>query len=140
MRAFIALLVCFATPAFAQYNGPAVEACRAYAKQEIKREGMRAKDVVFERDQQLSLERYTRKLGSQFVSSILRGGGAVNAGARRARSSPSSACSPTRSGRCSSSGCPGRARRLSRNARATRRCARRRVRASRRCSRSPRTT
>ena len=61
----------------AQYNGPAVEACRAYAKREVAREGTRAKDIVFERDQELSLERYTRKLGNQFVSSILRGNGAV---------------------------------------------------------------
>ena len=61
----------------AQYNGPAVEACRAYATREVAREGTRAKDIVFERDQELSLERYTRKLGNQFVSSILRGNGAV---------------------------------------------------------------
>jgi len=32
---------------------------------------------VIERDQALSIERYTRKLGNQFVSSILRGNGAV---------------------------------------------------------------
>jgi uncharacterized protein YecT (DUF1311 family) len=61
----------------AQYSGPAVEACLAYAKSEAKREGTSAKDIVFERDQNLMIERYTRKLGSQFVSSILRGNGAV---------------------------------------------------------------
>jgi len=33
--------------------------------------------VIIERDQNLSLERYTRKLGTQLVSSILRGNGAV---------------------------------------------------------------
>src|SRR5688572_22290470 len=65
------------TPVFAQYNGPAVETCLAYAKQEAKRDGTSAKDIVFERDHNLSIERYTRKLGSQFVSSILRGNGAV---------------------------------------------------------------
>ena len=32
---------------------------------------------MFERDQNLQIERYTRKLGNQFVSSILRGNGAV---------------------------------------------------------------
>ena len=32
---------------------------------------------MFERDQNLQIERYTRKLGTQFVSSILRGNGAV---------------------------------------------------------------
>jgi uncharacterized protein YecT (DUF1311 family) len=74
---FALVLVLFANPAFAQYNGPAVETCLAYAKREVKREGTSAKDIVFERDQNLQLERYTRKLGSQFVSSILRGNGAV---------------------------------------------------------------
>ena len=62
---------------FAQYSGPAVDACLAYAKSEAKREGTSAKDIIFERDQSLMLERYTRKLGNQFVSSILRGNGAV---------------------------------------------------------------
>ena len=61
----------------AQYDGPAVETCRAYAKREMAREGTGGKDVVIERDQALSIERYTRKLGNQFVSSILRGNGAV---------------------------------------------------------------
>jgi len=77
MRLSLLLLSFLVTPAWAQYNGPAVETCRAYAKQELKRDGTRAKDVVFERDQHLSIERYTRKLGNQFVASILRGNGAV---------------------------------------------------------------
>jgi uncharacterized protein YecT (DUF1311 family) len=62
---------------FAQYSGPEVDTCLAYAKSEAKREGTSAKDIIFERDQSLMLERYTRKLGNQFVSSILRGNGAV---------------------------------------------------------------
>jgi uncharacterized protein YecT (DUF1311 family) len=74
---FFFLLILLANPALAQYNGPAVETCRAYAKREMARDGNRAKDIVFERDQDLQIERYTRKLGSQFVSSILRGNGAV---------------------------------------------------------------
>lgn len=77
MRAFALLLVFLAIPAAAQYNGPAVDACLAYAKREAQRDGTRAKDIVFERDQNLQIERYTRKLGNQFVSSILRGNGAV---------------------------------------------------------------
>ncbi len=77
MRVFTFLTILLATPAFAQYSGPAVEACRAFAKQETARDGTRAKDIVFERDQNLQIERYTRKLGNQFVSSILRGNGAV---------------------------------------------------------------
>ena len=66
----------FALPALGQYDGPAVEACRAYAKREIAREGLQAKDVVLEKEG-LSMERYTRKMGNQFVSSILTGNGAV---------------------------------------------------------------
>ena len=71
------LLLLFCTPAFAQYSGPAVETCRAFAKQETARDGTRAKDIVFERDQNLQIERYARKLGNQFVSSILRGDAAL---------------------------------------------------------------
>jgi uncharacterized protein YecT (DUF1311 family) len=77
MRAIAFLLLSFSISAFGQYNGPAVETCRAFAKQEAARDGTRAKDIIFERDQNLQIERYTRKLGSQFVSSILRGNGAV---------------------------------------------------------------
>lgn len=61
----------------AQYNGPAVEACREYAKKELARDGAKARDVVLERDSALLLDRYTRKIGSQFVSSVLSGNGAV---------------------------------------------------------------
>jgi uncharacterized protein YecT (DUF1311 family) len=71
------LAVIASSSVFAQYNGPAVEACRAYAKREMARDGTKAKDVVIERNQSLSLQRYTRKLGNQFVSSILTGNGAV---------------------------------------------------------------
>jgi uncharacterized protein YecT (DUF1311 family) len=77
MRVLAFTLVVVATPVLAQYNGPAVETCRAFAKQEAARDGTKAKDIVFERDQNLQIERYTRKLGNQFVSSILRGNGAV---------------------------------------------------------------
>jgi len=75
---FAALLFCFfSCSAFSQYSGPAVQACIDYAKKEQKTGGGSARDVVFERDQSLQIERYTRKLGSQFVSSILTGNGAV---------------------------------------------------------------
>jgi len=74
--ALIALLI-VASPVMAQYSGPAVEACRAYAKREAAREGNTLHDVVIARDQALLIERYGRKLGSQSVSSILTGNGAV---------------------------------------------------------------
>jgi uncharacterized protein YecT (DUF1311 family) len=77
MRAFLFVLILVSAPVFAQYNGPAVDTCLAYAKREAQRDGTKAKDIVFERDENLQIERYARKLGTQFVSSILRGNGAV---------------------------------------------------------------
>ena len=76
MRYLLFSLMFLAAPVFAQYQGPGVEACRAYAKREIARNGTRAKDVIIEKES-LSIERYTRKMGNQFVSSILTGNGAV---------------------------------------------------------------
>jgi uncharacterized protein YecT (DUF1311 family) len=75
--ALLVLSLMAAHASLAQYSGPAVDTCLAYAKREAAREGARPKDIVFERDQNLMIERYTRKLGTQFVSSILRGNGAV---------------------------------------------------------------
>lgn len=73
----LAALALFTSVSNAQYKGPAVEACRAYAKKEAGREGLRVNDVILERDASLAMERYTRKVGNQFVSSILTGHGAV---------------------------------------------------------------
>jgi uncharacterized protein YecT (DUF1311 family) len=74
---FAFLLATFSAGAAAQYSGPAVQACLDYAKREQKRDGGTALDVIIERDAELLLDRYTRKLGSQFVSSVLTGNGAV---------------------------------------------------------------
>ena len=75
---FLPLIFLFlATFAFAQYDGPAVESCRALPPREMARERPGRKDIVLERDQALPIARFTRKLGNQFVSSILRGNGAV---------------------------------------------------------------
>jgi len=71
MRAALVLLAIWAGNALAQYDGPAVESCRAYAARESKH------PIVFERDRFLMIERYTRKVGGQFVSSVLTGNGAV---------------------------------------------------------------
>jgi hypothetical protein len=71
------VLLAAAFPAMAQYNGPAVEACRAYAMREAGREGAKPEDVVIVKDQALFIERYGRKLGNQHVASILTGNGAV---------------------------------------------------------------
>jgi uncharacterized protein YecT (DUF1311 family) len=77
MRCTLLLALLAAAPAFAQYDGPAVEACRAYAKKELARNGTRGAEVLFERDASLSIDRDARKVGSQLVSSVLTGNGAV---------------------------------------------------------------
>jgi uncharacterized protein YecT (DUF1311 family) len=76
LRMLLPFLLLLPAWAHAQYNGPAVEACRAYAKKEFKAEDQ-VKDVVFDRDGALTIERYTKKVGSQFVSSVLLGNGAI---------------------------------------------------------------
>lgn len=74
---FLCVLPLFASPALAQYRGPAVEACRAYALKDLQREGRQAASVVLETDASLSFERYGRRVGAQSVSGILTGNGAV---------------------------------------------------------------
>ena len=63
--------------ALAQYAGPAVETCLGYAQRQLARDANMARTVILERDHNLVIERYTRKVGNQFVSSILTGNGAV---------------------------------------------------------------
>ena len=63
--------------AWAQYSGPGVETCRAYGERELKKSGGEVKGLVFDKDAALVIERATRKMGSQFVSSILSGNGAI---------------------------------------------------------------
>jgi uncharacterized protein YecT (DUF1311 family) len=63
--------------ALAQYQGPAIEACRAFAVKQLQREGTQAKTVVIERDADLNLDREGRKVGSQAASFALTGNGAV---------------------------------------------------------------
>jgi uncharacterized protein YecT (DUF1311 family) len=65
------------TSTLAQYAGPGVETCRAYAQRELRKDGAKVDSVVFERDQNLNIDRYTRNVGSQFVSSLLYGNGAI---------------------------------------------------------------
>jgi len=73
----LALLLLLPLSAWAQYSGPAVDACRAYGERELKKAGSDVKALVFDRDRALMIERATRKMGSQFVSSILSGNGAI---------------------------------------------------------------
>jgi uncharacterized protein YecT (DUF1311 family) len=77
MRLVLLAALLAASGAFAQYDGPAVQSCRAYALKELKRNGGSVKDAVIERDRNLFIDRYTRKAGSQFVSSMVSGNGAI---------------------------------------------------------------
>jgi len=63
--------------AAAQYAGPAVQSCHALAEREIKGAGAMVKAVVLDDDAHRNIERVTRKLGNQFVSSLLYGNGAI---------------------------------------------------------------
>ncbi|HEX9185237.1 MAG TPA: lysozyme inhibitor LprI family protein [Burkholderiales bacterium] len=71
------LLLALPLAAWGQYAGPAVETCRAHGERELKRTAPDVKSLVFDRDAALAIERTTRKMGSQFVSSILTGNGAI---------------------------------------------------------------
>jgi len=73
----LVLLLFLPLTAWAQYSGPAVEACRAYGERELKKAGADVQSLVLDRDRTLMLDKYARKLGSQFVSSILSGNGAI---------------------------------------------------------------
>jgi len=64
-------------PADAQYAGPGVETCRAYAERDLKKGTAKIQAVVFEQDRELNIDRYTAKVGSQFVSSLLYGNAAI---------------------------------------------------------------
>lgn len=78
MKFFLVLALGFVPfAAQAQYRGPAIDACQAFAWKELQRDGTQAKSVVIERDSALNLERDARKVGSQPVSSLLTGNGAV---------------------------------------------------------------
>ncbi|HEX5613010.1 MAG TPA: lysozyme inhibitor LprI family protein [Burkholderiales bacterium] len=79
MKGLLALLVAAFVPAaaLAQYTGPAAETCRSYAEKEIRKGNDQVKAIVFDQDTDLQIARYTRNVGSQFVSSLLEGNGAI---------------------------------------------------------------
>lgn len=61
----------------AQTSGPAVQACAAYAERDLRSESAFVRSIVLDDDQDLRLERYARKLGTQFIASVLFGNGAI---------------------------------------------------------------
>jgi hypothetical protein len=54
-----------------------VETCRTYAERDLRKGTAKIQSVVFEQDRELNIDRYTAKVGSQFVSSLLYGNGAI---------------------------------------------------------------
>ena len=77
MRVFLLLLFILPLSTLAQYAGRGVDTCLAYANKDVTQWGAEKPGVVFDRDPNLIIERYTRKAGSQFVSSVLLGNGAI---------------------------------------------------------------
>ena len=71
------LLFAVSVSAHAQYGGPGVETCRKYAESESRKFNPGISAVSIEKDRDLVIERYTQKVGSQFVSSVLSGNGAI---------------------------------------------------------------
>ncbi|OGA17067.1 MAG: hypothetical protein A3I63_08720 [Betaproteobacteria bacterium RIFCSPLOWO2_02_FULL_66_14] len=61
----------------AQPSDLAMKACSAYAESEMRTADRKAKPIVLDDDQHRNLERYARKLGSQFVGFVLFGNGAI---------------------------------------------------------------
>ena len=79
MRSIVLLLAAvLPLGAAAQFEGPAVPACRAYAERELKKQmGDDLRALVFDNDRHLHLAREARKVGSQPVSATLSGHGAI---------------------------------------------------------------
>lgn len=77
-RLLCLLLLAASSGALAQYDGPAVAACRALALSEASRDGNnKPEDIVIDKDGSLLIERYDGKVGNQKVASVLTGNGAV---------------------------------------------------------------
>lgn len=73
------LLILAALPlaAAAEYEGPALEACRAFGERELRRDGTDVKALAFDNDRHLFYERESSKLGSQALGASLSGYGAI---------------------------------------------------------------
>ena len=73
-----------AMPAEAQYEGPGFSACMAYGEKQLMQDGT-IRSVVFVNDKDTVIEKYTEKVGSQFVSSILTGKATVERNSGKAQ-------------------------------------------------------
>lgn len=78
MRVLLLLALCALPPvAAAQYDGSALETCRAFGARALKADGALLKALAIDNDRHLHLERRARKLGSQAVGASLSGHGAI---------------------------------------------------------------
>jgi uncharacterized protein YecT (DUF1311 family) len=78
MKALLALLMLAApAAALADATDAALLACRAHAQRELARDAQVSAKVDLDRDRDLVLQRYAGRVGSQRVSEILSGNGAV---------------------------------------------------------------
>lgn len=68
----------------AQYEGPGFVACMDYGEKQLMQDGT-IRSVVFVNDRDTTIEKYTQKVGSQFVSSILTGRATVERNSGRAQ-------------------------------------------------------
>jgi uncharacterized protein YecT (DUF1311 family) len=74
-KPFVLALLLFPLQGLAQYDGPAVETCRAHAESEAKRSGG-VSAVVLDKDRDLMLERASSRSARQAVALALHGNGA----------------------------------------------------------------
>jgi len=78
MRALLLFaLAALPLAAAAEYDGPALDACRAFGERALKQDGTDLKALAFDNDRHLLLQREVRKLGSQPVGASLSGHGAL---------------------------------------------------------------
>ena len=77
--ATLAALVFVPGPALAGYDGPGAETCRAFGAAALARDERGFKALALVNDDDLVIDRYTERVGSQFVSSVLTGRAAVTA-------------------------------------------------------------
>lgn len=75
LLAGLTVLALSAGPAAAQYDGPGFRTCEAYANRQLASGNASIARVVLVNDRETVLDRYTAKVGSQFVSSVLSGNG-----------------------------------------------------------------
>jgi hypothetical protein len=76
-RLLLVVLATLPVAAAAEYDGPALEACRAYGERVLKSDGADLKALEFDNDRHLFFKRESGKLGRQNIGASLSGYGAI---------------------------------------------------------------